>query len=108
MNHTAQDYEVRIWYSPEPGDECYIAQVIDMPAVTAHGETREEAAREIQAALDLTLSTYADDGEKPPVPRNAAAAALGRLGGRATSWKKKVAARINGKHGGRPRKKTAV
>ena len=53
MNSSARDYEVRIWYSPEPGDECYIAQVLEMPGIMAHGATREAAAHEIQIALAL-------------------------------------------------------
>jgi antitoxin HicB len=104
MNPSAQDYEVRIWYSPEPGDECYVAQVLEMPGIMAHGETREEAAREIQAALHAALEIYREDGEKPPAPKHHAAVALGRLGGLVRSRRKRVAARRNGSKGGRPRK----
>ncbi len=66
---TARDYEIRIWYSPEPGDECYVAQVVEWPSITAFGDTREEAAREIQIALDLALASARDAGVKPPLPR---------------------------------------
>ena len=58
MNPSRQDYEVRIWYSPERGDECYVAQVLEMPGIMAHGDTRGEAAREIQAALAAALENY--------------------------------------------------
>ena len=30
MKPTAKDYEVRIWYSEVPGDDCYVAQVNDV------------------------------------------------------------------------------
>jgi predicted RNase H-like HicB family nuclease len=35
---------IRIWYSAEKGDECFIAQVVEWPGIMAHGDTREEAA----------------------------------------------------------------
>jgi len=37
-------------------------------------------------------------------PKNPAAVALGRLGGRVKSDRKAAAARMNGKRGGRPKK----
>ncbi len=108
MNPTAQDYEVRIWYSPEPGDECYVAQVTEMPGIVAHGETREEAAREIQSALALALEVYRDDDEAPPAPKHHGAVSLGRLGGLVKTRRKRAAARRNGAKGGRPRKVVAA
>jgi predicted RNase H-like HicB family nuclease len=103
MKPTAKDYEVRIWYSSEKGDDCYVAQVKDMPGVMAHGESREEAAKEIQEALHLALETYAEYGEIPPTPKNPAAVHLGEAGGKAKSSKKSLAARLNGRKGGRPK-----
>ena len=103
MKPETKDYEVRIWYSPEPGDECFVAQVLDLPGVMAHGETREAAAREIQIALQHALETNAEAGERP-VAKNHAAVALGSLGGSARSKIKRRAAKHNGALGGRPRK----
>lgn len=100
----ARDYEIRIWYSPAPGDECFVAQVTEMPGIMAHGATREEAAREINVALDLALSVAAEAGEAPPAPRNHNLAALGRAGGSVKSRAKSEASRANGRKGGRPRK----
>ena len=51
----SRDYEIRIWYSAEKGDECFIAQVVEWPGIMAHGDTREEAARQIQLALEGAL-----------------------------------------------------
>ena len=53
-----RDYEIRIWYSAVPGDDCFIAQVVEWPGIMAHGDTREEAAREIQVALDGALARW--------------------------------------------------
>jgi len=88
-----RDYEIRIWYSAEKGDECFVAQVVESsqreavrdgqakrgarrelgsssqwPGIMAHGETREEAARQIQLALDGALEVAAERGIKPPAP----------------------------------------
>ena len=63
-----RDYEIRIRYSAETGDQCYVAQVVEWPGIMAHGETREEAARQIQLALEGALETAAQSGIKPPVP----------------------------------------
>ena len=62
----ARDYEIRIRYSSAKGDECFIAQAVDWPGIMAHGETREEAARQIQLALEGALETAADSGMIPP------------------------------------------
>jgi len=40
-----RDYEIRIWYSAEKGDECFIAQVVEWPGIMAHGATREDSSR---------------------------------------------------------------
>ena len=61
-----RDYEIRIWYSAEKGDECFIAQVVEWPGIMAHGETREEAARQIQLALEGALEIAAARKHKPP------------------------------------------
>jgi predicted RNase H-like HicB family nuclease len=68
MQPDSRDYEIRIWYSAEKGDECFIAQVVEWPGIMSHGETREEAARQIQLALEGALEVAADQGIKPPAP----------------------------------------
>ena len=59
---------IRIWYSTEKGDECFVAQVVEWPGIIAHGETREEAARQIQLALEGALELAAEQGIKLPGP----------------------------------------
>ena len=68
MQPDPRDYESRIWYSAEKGDECFIAQVVEWPGIMAHGDTREEAARQIQLALEGALELAAETGIKPPAP----------------------------------------
>ena len=63
-----REYEIRIWYSAAEGDECFIAQVVEWPSIMAHGDTREEAAREIQLALEGALQLAAEEGVQPPAP----------------------------------------
>jgi predicted RNase H-like HicB family nuclease len=68
VNPDPRDYEIRIWYSAEKGDECFVAQVVEWPGIMAHGDTREEAARQIQLALEGALQVAAEQGIKPPAP----------------------------------------
>ncbi|MCS6244726.1 MAG: hypothetical protein H2172_12825 [Opitutus sp.] len=100
----ARDYEIRIWYSAAKGDECFVAQVSEMPGIMAHGASCEEAAHEINEALTLALAIAAEAGEAPPAPKHNALAALGRAGGATKSARKSAAAKLNGLRGGRPRK----
>ena len=64
----SRTYEIRIWYSAEKGDECFIAQVAEWPGIMAHGATREEAAGQVQLALEGALEVAAESGVKPPAP----------------------------------------
>lgn len=68
MKYDPRDYEVKVRWSSAEGDQCYIAQVSEWPAVSAHGETREEAVKEVQVALELALSWPEVDGFVIPPP----------------------------------------
>ena len=68
MQPDPRDYEIRIWYSAEKGDESFVAQVVEWPGIMAHGATREEAARQIQLVLEGALEVAAEEGTKPPTP----------------------------------------
>ena len=37
----ARDYEIRIWYSAEKGDECFVAQVVE----SSQREAMRDASR---------------------------------------------------------------
>lgn len=71
-----RSHEVRIWYSAEPGDDCFVAQVLTMPGIMAHGDTREAAAREIQVALDGALEVLRES--KTDVPKSGRRETRGR------------------------------
>jgi predicted RNase H-like HicB family nuclease len=60
-------YHINLFWSDE--DDCWIADVPDLKFCSAHGETAEEAAHEIEIAMKLWLEVSAERGEKPPVPR---------------------------------------
>ncbi len=64
--YKADDYGVHIWWSEE--DKVFVAQVIDMPGIMAHGDTREQAAHEIQVALEFALAVYYEEDRMPPAP----------------------------------------
>jgi len=68
MQLDCRAYEIRISYSGEKGDECFIAEVVEWPGIMAHGETREEAARQIQLALEGAMEAAAECAVKPPAP----------------------------------------
>lgn len=70
--HDPKDYEISIRWSPD--DQCYVARVVAWHGVAAHGDTMEEAAREIQAALTFALEVAEEKGMKIPAPALHAAA----------------------------------
>jgi predicted RNase H-like HicB family nuclease len=59
------DYHINIFYSEEDGG--YIADVPDLEACSAFGETPEQALREVQQAKALWLqAARAEDKPIPP------------------------------------------
>ena len=63
-----RDYEIRIRWSGKPGDECYVAQVVEWPSIMAHGGSREAAAYEIQLALEGAIEFAGETGAVVPEP----------------------------------------
>jgi len=61
------DYHINIFYSDEDG--AYVADVPDLAACSALGDTPEEALREVQAAKQAWLETAQSQGKPIPVPR---------------------------------------
>ena len=51
-----------------PADSCWVANVPDLEGCSAHGETPEEAAREVSIAMDLWLEVAAKHGDPIPEP----------------------------------------
>ena len=58
------DYHINIFYSEEDGG--YIADIPDLEACSAFGETPEKALREVQKAKPLWLE--AARAERKPIP----------------------------------------
>jgi predicted RNase H-like HicB family nuclease len=61
-----RDYSIRIFYSREDGAFISIAE--DFPGLSGIGDTREDALREIQLALESALEHAAESGVTPPQP----------------------------------------
>ena len=59
-------YQIIIQYSSE--DECYVARVPDLDGCMAHGDTPEQAMKEILIAQRLWLESAVAHGEKLPEP----------------------------------------
>ncbi|MBA3601402.1 MAG: type II toxin-antitoxin system HicB family antitoxin [Acidobacteria bacterium] len=60
-------YAIQIFWSEE--DEGFIAICQEFPGLSAFGETREEALREAQTALDLMIETYRENSITLPEPQ---------------------------------------
>lgn len=60
-------YLVEIFWSDE--DEGYIATVPDLPGCSAWGQTRADAAREIEDAQAAWIEACQASGEAVPAPR---------------------------------------
>ncbi|MCC7060967.1 MAG: type II toxin-antitoxin system HicB family antitoxin [Burkholderiaceae bacterium] len=62
-----KDYHINVFYSEE--DEAYIADIPDLKYCSAHGETPEEALRQVLIAKEAWLSVAAKKGLDIPEPR---------------------------------------
>jgi predicted RNase H-like HicB family nuclease len=62
-----RDYHINIFYSEEDGG--YIADIPDLEACSAFGQTPEEALREVEIAKQVWLETARKEGRPIPPPR---------------------------------------
>ena len=62
-----RDYHINVFYSQE--DECYIADIPDLRFCTAHGDTPDEALREVLIAKALWLESAQANGKPIPEPK---------------------------------------
>lgn len=60
-------YALQIFWSEE--DKAFVAVSQDFPGLSAFGETREEALREAQIALNLMIETYQKNNLPLPNPK---------------------------------------
>ena len=60
------EYSVFIQY--DPIDKIYVASVPELSGCMAHGNTKEQAWREIETAKELWIETALEDGQPVPEP----------------------------------------
>jgi predicted RNase H-like HicB family nuclease len=63
----ANSYEMIIWWSVE--DEAYVVDVPELPGCMAHGDMRQDAIKNAEAAIKFWIKTAKDDGLEIPQPR---------------------------------------
>ncbi|RLB77320.1 MAG: type II toxin-antitoxin system HicB family antitoxin [Deltaproteobacteria bacterium] len=61
-----RDYHINIFYSED--DEGYIADIPDLEACAAFGETPDEALREVQQAKAVWIEAARAEGKPVPLP----------------------------------------
>ncbi|MDR1303672.1 MAG: type II toxin-antitoxin system HicB family antitoxin [Verrucomicrobiales bacterium] len=59
-------YLTKIWWSDE--DEAFVAEVPALAGCSSHGDTREEAARNIEEAMEAWLGSAKKHGDPIPAP----------------------------------------
>lgn len=64
-------YEVVIYWNDE--DECYLAEVPELPGCIAHGASYQEALANAEAAMNHWLAVARELGRAIPRPRRKAA-----------------------------------
>ena len=62
-----KDYHINIFYSEE--DEGYIADIPDLEACSAFGDTPEEALKQVEIAKAAWLESARAEGKSIPSPR---------------------------------------
>ena len=67
INEYVKNYSYIIQYSSE--DEAYLAKCVEM-GIMAHGDSQEEAIKEIKEAVQVHLLMMLEDGDDIPQPRS--------------------------------------
>ena len=62
-----QDYHINIFYSDD--DNGYIADIPDLEACSAFGDTPDEALHEVQKAKELWIDAALSEGKPVPPPK---------------------------------------
>jgi predicted RNase H-like HicB family nuclease len=61
------DYHINVFYSDE--DAAYVADIPDLDACSAFGQTAEQALSEVEKAKELWLDAARSAGKPIPQPR---------------------------------------
>ncbi len=62
----AEQYLYSIGWSDQ--DETFVARVAEFPSLAAHGDTQEEAMREIKEVVNFVISDLKENSEPIPEP----------------------------------------
>jgi predicted RNase H-like HicB family nuclease len=57
-------YEIVIYWSRE--DDCFVAEVPELPLIKAHGDTQNEALENAQQAIELWIEVATKEGIQIP------------------------------------------
>jgi predicted RNase H-like HicB family nuclease len=66
MKNEIKKYTYRIEWSEE--DHCHVARCLEFPSLAAHGDTIEEALREIEYVVVESVKWLKKDGDPVPEP----------------------------------------
>ena len=67
INEYIKNYSYIVKYSSE--DEAYLAKCMEL-GIMAHGDSQEEAIREIKEAVRVHLLMMSEDGDEIPEPKS--------------------------------------
>ena len=60
-------YEIILYWSN--ADDAFVAEVPELPGCAAHGDTQENALKNINQAMELWIDTAKESGEPIPEPK---------------------------------------
>ena len=60
-------YEIILYWSNE--DAAFIAEVPELPGCMAHGDSQQDALKNVNDAMQLWIDTAREFGDAVPVPR---------------------------------------
>lgn len=60
------EYSIFMQYDPQ--DNIFVASIPELPGCMAHGDTKEDALKEIKIAKELWIETALEDGLSIPEP----------------------------------------
>jgi predicted RNase H-like HicB family nuclease len=66
MKNNVSKYTYRIEWSED--DRCHVARCLEFPSLAAHGDTVEDALREIEFVVKETIDWLQEEGEPIPEP----------------------------------------
>jgi predicted RNase H-like HicB family nuclease len=66
MKNSIDKYTYRIEWSEV--DQCHVARCLEFPSLAAHGNTTEEALREIEYVVAESIKWMQEEGEAAPEP----------------------------------------